>query len=121
LCDYQTNYQKHKNKANDLKNVVELYCNESKTLSQIASTLNLSKSYVHQLLVYANSIGVCDYVVKHTEKNTRKRRIICVETQKIYNSISSVERDGYKRNCVANCLCGLSKTAHNRHWQYIAE
>lgn len=53
------------------------------------------------------------------QENTQKRKIICVETNRIYNSISFVEKDNYKRNCVSNCLCGLSKTAHGRHWKYI--
>lgn len=121
LCDYETAYRKYGNKANNIRNVINLYSNTTKSIKEIASLLNISKSYVSQLLIYANSIGICDYTKKHNGKNIQKRKIICVETKKMYNSISSVKEDGYKRNCVSNCLCGLSKTAHGKHWIYIDE
>ena len=119
LCDYRTNYLKHQRKEIVLDNVINIYLNNTKSISQIALMLNISPSYVMQLLTYANEHGLCEYNKKNISKHAHKRKIICKKKKKIYNSIVSVEKDGYKRNCVCNCLCGLSKTAHGNHWKYI--
>lgn len=121
LCDYETNYCKHKNKAIIMNNVVDIYSNKTTNISQIALMLGISVSYVSDLLVYADNLGICNYTTKRKGHNTQRRKIMCVETKKIYNSISSVSEDNYNRRCVSNCLCGLSKTAHRKHWEYIDE
>lgn len=47
------------------------------------------------------------------------KKIICLETKKIYNSISSVKKDGFNRCGVRNCLLGRTKTSGKCHWEYF--
>lgn len=49
------------------------------------------------------------------------RKIICVETQKVYPSVSSVKHDGFNRSAVKNCLIGLTKTSGGYHWEYLEQ
>ena len=48
-----------------------------------------------------------------------KKQIICVETEQVFDSISSAsEMLNISRNNISNCLNGWSKTAGGLHWKY---
>lgn len=116
LCDYDTHYDK----MISLSNVVKIWNEQTKNIKEISSILELSYSYVDQLLLLAQKEKLCDYKRSYPYKHRRhKRKIICVETQKVYDSISSVELDGYDRRSVNNCLGGWAKSAYGKHWKYI--
>lgn len=116
LCDYDTHYDK----MISLSNVVKIWNEQTKNIKEISSILGLSYSYVDQLLLLAQKEKLCDYKRSYPHKHRlHKRKIICVETKKVYDSISSVELDGYGRSSVNNCLGGWAKSAYGKHWKYI--
>ena len=65
---------------------------------------------------------------KHSEESKRKmseaqknKKIIrCVETNKVYTSITSAEREtGIARSMISNVCSGKQKTAGGYHWKFI--
>lgn len=57
-------------------------------------------------------------IAKRTEKISKK--IICIETDKIYYSIHEASRDiGITAGAICMALKGTTKTANKMHWKYI--
>ena len=59
---------------------------------------------------------------KFQEKGTEavKRKVQCIETQKIYNSIAEAVLDtGCLQSKITECCRGTRKTTNNLHWRYI--
>lgn len=59
---------------------------------------------------------------KFQEKGTEavKRKVQCIETQKIYNSIAEAVLDtGCLQSKITECCRGTRNTTHNLHWRYI--
>ena len=55
-------------------------------------------------------------------KNCFKKRVICLETKKIYNSISEAARDTNTRgNSISECCSGKLKSSNKLHWLYYDE
>ena len=60
----------------------------------------------------------CEEMPKGTE-NFTKKKVLCVETQKVYESLAMAERElGLCRSSISNAAKGRSKTAGGFHWQY---
>lgn len=56
------------------------------------------------------------------EKNVRARKVLCVETQKIYGSLREAYRHtGIKHGSISSACLGKSKTAGGFHWEYVKE
>ena len=116
LCDYDTNYAKNKN----LYNVIDVWNNQTKDIKEISQILGLSYAYVNQLLLFAQENDLCDYKRLHPKQSKQwTRKVKCIETQKIYESIISTKLDGYNHKCIYNCLNNRSKTACGKHWEYV--
>ena len=68
----------------------------------------------------------CEYsetsIQKMSESCTSKRKIICLETQKVYDSAKAIEKElGFANaNIIACCKQKLS-TAYGYHWLYLEE
>ncbi|WP_294412581.1 zinc-ribbon domain-containing protein [uncultured Ruminococcus sp.] len=61
---------------------------------------------------------VCARLRSRYQKKCRK--ILCVETQKIYNSIAQIERElGISHSCIIACCKGKHQTAGGYHWEYL--
>lgn len=74
--------------------------------------VNRSENICHMIRVLGRKSNP-NYFPKSSKK------IICLETKKIYKSISSVKQDGFNRCAVRNCLLGISKTSGGYHWKYL--
>ncbi len=49
-----------------------------------------------------------------------KRKVICIETQRIYQSAVEAELDtGIPNSCIIRCCKGTRKSAGGKHWEYI--
>ena len=49
-----------------------------------------------------------------------KRPVICIETQKTYNSIVEASRDTHiNKKCISDCCLGKQYTAGKLHWKYV--
>lgn len=58
---------------------------------------------------------------KNAERNREfhKKKVLCVETQKVYESIATAERElGLCHSSINNAVRGRSKTAGGFHWRY---
>lgn len=52
--------------------------------------------------------------------DSQKRKIMCVETGKVYASTSAAVRDtGVTRTALVKALTGKHRTCAGRHWKYI--
>lgn len=62
----------------------------------------------------------CTYVKRKSErKDFKPRRVLCVETGKTYDSISSAARDsGVEQSNISRALNGRQKTSGGFHWKY---
>ena len=50
----------------------------------------------------------------------RCKKVICIDTNEIYNSLKEAEeKTGVNRICISNCCKGMQKTAGKYHWKYI--
>lgn len=97
---------------------IALLYNKGEHITEIASKFNIHYGTVIKYLKRATDIGLCKYE-QHKNAYRESKRIICVETRKIYNSISNVCEDGYDRSYVSNCCNNKCETAYGLHWQFI--
>ena len=61
-----------------------------------------------------------DLTRKNGKRNGVSKKVICVETNKIYNSIMEVERElGLLHSDICKCCKGTRITVGGFHWEYI--
>ena len=59
----------------------------------------------------------CNY---GTKNKTTSKKVVCVETGKIYNSTREIERKlCISHTCISDCCNGKQKTAGGYHWEYM--
>ena len=65
----------------------------------------------------------CPECARLRSRNQKKcRKILCIETQKIYDSIAQIERElGISHSCIIACCKGKHQTAGGCHWHYVDE
>lgn len=57
---------------------------------------------------------------KHGFKSGTEKKVICIETQKIYESLTEAEKDcPVTASCISHCCRGKIKTAGGYHWEFI--
>lgn len=60
----------------------------------------------------------CEFVRNKISEKAHKRKVICIETQEVFNSVN----DACQINKhVANCLSGKRHTASGYHWAYLED
>lgn len=47
------------------------------------------------------------------------KKVMCIETGKIYNLVKDVVQDGFSKESVARCARGERNTYKGLHWKYI--
>lgn len=113
----------HKSYYNDILNH---YNNGITNSIDIANLIGVSRKTVIDALHKMANNNICDYDSKasslfHISK-ARSRRVICIETNKIYGSIKSASEDGFSPKCVSGCCSGAgAKTHKGYHWMYYDE
>lgn len=59
----------------------------------------------------------CQYNIDYSQS----KQVLCVETGKIYPSLSEVCRQlGFTQSHISNACNGKRKTAYNFHWRYVS-
>lgn len=96
-------------KSNVIK-ACELYNSGIKSTPQIARLLNLDLSTVIDYLKRCADASLCDYTTD------RHKKIICVDTGKIYDSLQSVGLDGFNTSQVSECCHDRANTAGGYNW-----
>lgn len=94
-----------------------------RSVDKISKHFGYDNGTVRDYLKSCASIGLCDYKPYcHREiSDSVYRAVICVDTQKIYQSITSVEDDGFSVSQVCECCNDRAKTAGGCNWCYYDE
>lgn len=108
------------------------YFNENKgkiSIKEIADLLKIRTSKLCSLLKIANRLGWCEYNPKdslkgkYTPKEIKQKlskRVICLETNEIFNSAKEAENYfGFNKDSVASVCRGNKLTVHNYHFEFI--
>ena len=57
---------------------------------------------------------------KMSENSTIKKRVICVETGKVFNSLKEAENYiGISKSAISRCCLGKQKTCGGYHWEFV--
>lgn len=109
-------------KATLTSNIVlcaNLWNNGMKNTKDIADYTGIHICSVISNLKKAAIIGMCDYVVNYKKNQKRYKKVLCVETQKVYECVNDVKKDGYSESYISNCCNNKCETAYGLHWQFI--
>lgn len=108
--------------ATNTSNVVlcaNLWNDGMKNTQDISDYTGIHISSVISNLKKAAKSGLCDFVINYKKNRNRYKPVLCVETQKIYECISSVKEDGYCNISVSKCCNGKQDSAYGMHWQFV--
>ena len=91
-----------------------------KNTQDISDYTGIHISSVISNLKKAAKSGLCDFVINYNKNRKRyPNKVLCVETQKVYEYIKDVKEDGYSNSHVSKCCHGIIETAYGMHWQFI--
>ena len=90
-----------------------------KNAMEIAEYIGMDVSSVTPYLKRAAKIGLCDYVKNYKKNKNRYKKVLCIETGKVYEYIGEVEADGYNRFNISKCCNHRIKSAYGLHWKFI--
>lgn len=119
VCDNKA----HKSYYND---ILYYYNNGITNSIDIANLIGINRKTVITALHKMAKNNICDYDSKtssafHISK-AHYKKVICVETKKIYESIKSTKEDGFSPKCVSGCCNGSgAKTHKGYHWMYYED
>lgn len=87
---------------------------EDKTNNTFSNLEWCSNEYNHNYGTINKRIAI-----KNTNNTKKSKRVICVETGKIYPSTKQVERElGFANGNISSACNGKYKTAYGFHWKY---
>ena len=101
-------------KSNVIK-ACDLYNSGIKNTSKIADILKINISTVVDYLKRCTDIGLCDYITD------RHKKIICVDIEKVYDSLEAVGLAGFNMSQVSECCHGKANTAGGYNWCFYDE
>ena len=90
-----------------------------KSTRDIANFTGIDISSVIPYLKKAAKIGLCDYVKNYNQNKSKYKKILCVETNKIYECIKDAESDGYNKSYISKCLHHKDGIAYGLHWRFV--
>lgn len=110
-----------------LCNLVEYVCeywnNGIKSTVDISKKVGLHYQTVKKYLLQGAEGGLCDCSMEKLKNERYKKqtkKVMCLETNKIYNSIKEASLDyGLDQRRISECLRGRKKTAGRLHWSYL--
>lgn len=94
--------------------------NEGKSVKEISNIVKHAESSIRRWLKSGTSVGMCNYDSSvYIEKS--KKKVICLETMQIYESIKATRKDGFNKSCVANCCHGRQEHHKGLHWMFYKD
>lgn len=91
----------------------------------ICHNLGMGQTFVLKHLNNMTKLGLCNFNPKevHIKANVEKlgKKVICVETGKIYPSIGSVAEDGFIPQRVSMCCNKNAKSHRKMHWEFYED
>ena len=99
--------------------------NEGNSAKFISNKLNIGVGSVSKYLSKMNDLGLCNYNKQrsHIKSNIKYlgKKVKCIETGKVYDSIGSVANDGFIPQKVSLCCNKKAKTHGRKHWEFCEE
>lgn len=116
---------RHNKLTQELANKIrEEYIKGNETYQTLADKYKIGKCTVRDVIkgkTWKNN------EIQSIEINTNKKRILCIETQKIYDSITEASKDIKRdQSALSKCLngqtksCGKDNNGNKLHWQFIS-
>lgn len=69
---------------------------------------------------FLNEYNPETYIINFSNTNNNTKRVICIETQYIYNSINEAnKKTGIYPSCIGKVCNGKQKTAGGYHWEFV--
>lgn len=98
----------------------DLWNNGMKSTKDISDYTGIHISSVISNLKKAAKSNLCDYVINYNKNRKRyPNKVLCIETQKVYEYIKDVENDGYSNSHISKCCNGIIETAYGMHWRFV--
>lgn len=94
--------------------------NNGKHTKEISEILCVHRSSICRWLNIATKLKLCDYQPQEEVKIMHNKKVLCVELNKIFNSLTEAAR--YFNTTASNinmCLCGANPRACGYHWIYV--
>lgn len=101
------------------KECLDLWNSGVHSITEISETVKIYTGSVAKYLKQYAEMGICDYSVEEQRRiglayarEARKRRVICVETGEVFNSLNEAAQfAGVKGNAIQNCAVGRCEHA----------
>lgn len=107
---------------NDILNVIN---SGIKTVKEISDITNISDTTVRRYLHRITDDDLFDYTHENARKINKKavsKMVICIETKKIYASMTEASSDtGCTISGISNCCRGVTDKHKNLHWMYYED
>lgn len=101
--------------------ILQYYNNGIKNTSDIAKMVVVGQRTVLDTLHKLAKNGLCDYDSKKVLTNMHSKKVICLETEKIYNSIKETSNDNFNPALVSRCCNKYLKTYKDFHWMFYED
>lgn len=105
--------------------VLKLWNDNFRNPEDIANKLHMSRQTIEKALHILTDNGLCDYDPKKSiidNASVKKfKRVICLESKKVYESIKSVSDDNFSPKGVSECCNGRNETHKRCHWMFYED
>lgn len=98
--------------------ILKYYNNGIKNPVDIAKRVDIGHRSVLDALHKLIKNGLCDYNPKKHLADLQRKRVICLETNRIYDSIKDVVKDGFSSAMVSRCCNDYVTTYRGLHWMF---
>ena len=106
--------------------VADAWNNNIHDIQKLCDMFHVYNGTIRDYLRKATKLGLCDYNEQIFRKEgfkkaalSRCKAVRCVETGKIYNSISETELDGFSSKHISSVCKGVRTTTGGYHWEYV--
>lgn len=90
-------------------------------MSQVSQCCNgKSKTAGGYHWCFADEYNPNTYIMEYPKNTNTPKKVLCIETNVIYNSIEETKKDGFSRTCVSNVCRGKRKTHKNLHFKFVS-
>lgn len=99
--------------------VSDLWNGGMKNTKEISEYTGIHICSVIAYLKQSAKIDLSDFQLHYKKNRNRYKKVMCIETGKIYECIQDVTKDGYSGSHISNCCYNKCETAYGLHWQFI--
>lgn len=105
--------------------ILKLWNEGIHNIEKISHILNISKTCVYKYIRIFKKNNLCNYNPQKRQAASNikylGKKVRCVETGKIYNSIGETRNNGFVPQNVSACCNGKVNTHKKFHWEFYKE